>query len=106
MLLKIHNGLKDGKDHYEATRKHWRISKKRIESIQYAVGINRGKVECAFQPVRWGVVEEGKEKGRLYFEGSEASSDIIHKLQCAQDQLLKKFGSGNPVAYISLSELK
>lgn len=25
VLLKIHNGLKDGKDHYEATRKHWRI---------------------------------------------------------------------------------
>ncbi|WP_239696587.1 hypothetical protein [Paenibacillus oryzisoli] len=61
VLFKIHNGLKDGKDHYEATRKHWKMSKRRIESIRYAVGINRGKVECAFQPSKWGIVEEGED---------------------------------------------
>ncbi|OMD41125.1 hypothetical protein [Paenibacillus odorifer] len=105
VLFKIHKGLKD-RDHYEATRKHWRMSKKRIDYIKYAVGINQGKVECVYQPTSWVVVEEGELKGRLQFEGSEASSDIIHKLQRVQDQLLKKFGAGNPVAYISLSEVE
>lgn len=106
VLLKIHKALQDDKDHYEATRKNWKISLRRTESIQYAVGINRGKVECVYQPLKWHVIEDGVDKGRLYFEGSESSAEIILKLQYAEEHLLKKFGSGNPIAYISLSELE
>ncbi|MFC3749206.1 hypothetical protein [Paenibacillus sp. GCM10012306] len=104
VLFKIHRGLRE-RNHYEATRKHWRMNKNRIEHIKYAVGIDQGKVVCVFEPTSWEVVEEGEYKGKLKFEGTDAGHEIFNKLQLAQGQLLKKFGRGNPVAYISLSEI-
>ncbi|NMH72534.1 hypothetical protein HF078_05555 [Bacillus sp. RO2] len=106
LLLKIHNGLKDGKNHYEATRGNWRISQKRFDTITLVAGINRGKVECLFKPKKWGIVEAGTDKGRKFFEGEEGPSDLLLRLQNSEEQLLKKFGTGSPVAYIDLNELK
>lgn len=105
LLLKIHNAIKEGKDFYEATRGHWRINKKRLNNIEYVAGINKGKVVCVFEPSKWGELEDGIEKGRKYFEGIEASREILSKLQSLEEKLLKKFGSGSSVAYISLSEI-
>jgi hypothetical protein len=48
VLLKIHKGRDEGKDLYEATRRLWVIKKERIPYLRYAVGINRGKIECVF----------------------------------------------------------
>lgn len=106
MLLKIHHALNEGKDYYEATRGNWKISESRLDYIQYVVGFNRGKVACVFQPTRWGVIEEGEEKGRKYFEGLEASVELLSKLQNAEKNLLGKFGSGNPVAYAFISDIE
>lgn len=105
MLLKIHNALKEGKDYYEAVHGNWKIDKRRFDYIQYVAGINQGKVVCEFQPSKWHIVEEGPEKGRKYFEGSEAPEEMLSKLQRVEEKLLKKFGRGSAVAYISLSEL-
>lgn len=105
LLLKIHNALKEGKDYYEATRGNWKINKDRIPYIQYVAGVSDGKVVCAFQPSKWEIIEEGSEKGRKRFEGTEAPLEILKKLQKAEEKVMKKFGRGSAVAYISLSEL-
>jgi hypothetical protein len=105
VLLKIHKGIDDGMDFYEATRNLWVIKKERINFLQYAVGINRGRIECVFIPEKWSVEEEGKDKGRLSFEGTEGPVSLLKKLQGQTDKLLKKFGSKSALAYLSLSEL-
>ena len=105
LLLKIHNALKEGKDYYEATRGNWKINKGRIPYIQYVVGISGGKVVCAFQPSKWEIIEEGSEKGRKRFEGTEAPLEILKKLQKVEEKVLKKFGRGSAVAYITLTEI-
>jgi len=105
LLLKIQNALKEGKDFYEATSGNWKMDKRRWPYIQYVAGVNEGKVVCAFQPSKWEVIEEGMDKGRKRFDGIEAPAEILTKLQRAEEQVLKKFGSGSAVAYISLAEL-
>ena len=105
LLLKIHNGLKTRNDHYKATRGYWRISEKRLETISYVAGINRGKVECLYKPIKWSTVEEGKRKGRKYFEGVEAPEELLICLQNQEEQLMKRFGSGSAVAYIDLNDI-
>ncbi|MFJ5762272.1 hypothetical protein ACIQAA_24745 [Neobacillus sp. NPDC093182] len=105
LLLKIHNGLKEGKNYYEAIRGNWKISEKRFQSIKYVAGINRGKVVCIFQPTNWSTITEGQEKGRKAFNGIEGPNDILLDLQKSEEILLKKFGSGSPVAYVSSEEI-
>lgn len=106
LLLKIHNAVNEGKDYYEATRGNWKVSKMRFDSIQYVVGVNRGKIVCVFQPTKWGIIDEGTDKGRAFFDGVNASNNVLIELQNAEDQLLKKFGSGNPVAYATYAEIQ
>jgi len=106
LLLKIQNALDEGKDYYEAIRGNWKVSKDRFDYIQYTVGFERGKVVCVFQPDIWSTIEKGKDKGRKCFEGKEAPSDILSKLQKSEQLLIRKFGSGNPVAYALLSEIE
>ncbi|MEI4770485.1 hypothetical protein WAX74_12645 [Psychrobacillus sp. FJAT-51614] len=106
LLLKIQNALKERKDYYEATRGNWKINKSRLPFIQYVAGISGGKVVCAFQPSKWEVIEYGTEKGRKRFEGNEVPSEILVKLQKKEEQVLRKFGRGSAVAYISLTEIE
>lgn len=105
VLLKIHKGFNEGKDLYEATRKLWVIKKERVNFLKYAVGVNRGKVECVFTTEKWSVEDEGEDKGRLSFEGKAGPDSLLKKLQQQSDKILMKFGAKNPVAYLSLSEL-
>lgn len=105
LMLKIHNGLKDGKDFYEATRGNWKIKKMRFEYIQYVVGIDRGKVICIFEPERWFIIENGPEKGRKYFKGKESRKELLLKFKAVEEHLLKKIGSGSAIAYEFLSEI-
>jgi hypothetical protein len=105
LLVKIHNTLAEGKDHYEATRGNWRMSKHRFPYIQYVVGVHHGKIVCVFQPEEWEIIEEGPDKGRKRFAGTKASSEVLKKLQMVEDKVMRKFGSGNAIAYLSLEEL-
>lgn len=105
LLLKIHNGLKEGKDYYESTRGNWKINQKRFDHIQYVVGMSRGKVVCAFTPTKWSIVEEGTETGRKYFEGTEATTELLTQFQHHEEKLLKKFGTGQSVAYAYMTDI-
>lgn len=110
-MVKIHHALREGKDFYEATRGNWKASLRRLEdNVQYVVGIKEQKVVCVFEPQQWHVIEESEAKvpqdvGRMYFDGSEATDDILARLQKSEATLLKKFGSGAAIAYTSLDEL-
>ncbi|MEK4538096.1 hypothetical protein NST21_22575 [Peribacillus sp. FSL K6-1552] len=105
LMLKIHNGLKDGKDYYEATRGNWKVNKKRFDHIKYVIGINRGKVICAFEPIRWKTVEVGSNAGRKNFEGVEATTALLSTFQHNEDLLMKKFGRGQSVAYAYMTDI-
>lgn len=105
LILKIHNGLKQGKDYYEATKGNWKINKKRFEHIKYVVGINRGRVVCAFEPIKWNIVEEGKESGRKNFEGVETTKALLSTFQSKENLLMKKFGTGQSVAYAYMTDI-
>jgi hypothetical protein len=59
VLLKIHNGIDEGKDLYEATRYLWKIKKERTNYLRYAVGISRGKIVSDFITEKWSAVETG-----------------------------------------------
>ncbi|GMN99857.1 hypothetical protein [Parageobacillus thermoglucosidasius] len=102
LLVKIHNTLAEGKDHYEATRGNWRMSKHRFPYIQYVAG--------------WDIMEKSfvsfsLKSGRLFKKdlirgtGTEASSELLKKLQMVEDKIMRKFGSRNAIAYLSLEEL-
>lgn len=106
LLLKIHNAIKEGKDHYQAVCGNWKMSEKRLPYIQYVAGINNKKVVCVFKPIKWSVIEEGPEKGRKCFKGTEAANEVLLQLQAKEEQLIKKFGSGSAIAYASSSELE
>ena len=105
LILKIHNGLKDGKDYYETKRRNLKVTKKRFDHIKYVVGINRGKVICAYEPIKWKIVEEGTEAGRKKFEGVEATTALLATFQYNEDQLMKKFGTGQSVAYAYMTDI-
>lgn len=112
LLVKVGNSLGDGKSCYEATRGTWRVSKEKIKSeqIKYVAGIdNKGNNEavCVFIPQRWHTVEVGPEKqiGKKYFEGIEAPNEILIKLNKGE-KLSSKFGRGQSIAYIPISEIE
>jgi hypothetical protein len=105
LMLKIHNGLKDGKDYYEATRGNWKVNKDRFNQIKYVVGINRGKVVCAFEPIKWMIIEEGSDAGRKRFDGKEVTSELLKTFQDNEKSLLKRFGSGSAIAYSYMNDI-
>ncbi|OQP05156.1 hypothetical protein B1690_14275 [Geobacillus sp. 46C-IIa] len=105
MLVKIHGTLAEGKDDYEATRGNWRINERRLPYIQYVVGVNHGKIVCAFLPKKWETIEEGGRRKKR-FEGVEASVEILQKLRQKESKIVRKFKGQNPVRYLSLDELE
>lgn len=106
LMVKIHNGLKDGKTPYEATRKHWKMNTDRHPYIKYVIGLDRKKVVSVFEPVNWYIVKDGPEKGRSYFEGLEAGNEVYSLIHASKELLMNKFGSGAAIAYASLTDLE
>ncbi len=86
---------------YDATRKYWRISKNRINSIKYVLGVYKGIVRSVYEPTQWfetNVDEKGNpyKHTRYYFEGKEiADSPYLNK--SVEDF---PFGTGQAVRYI------
>jgi hypothetical protein len=105
VLVKIHHTLAEGKDYYEAIRGNWLISERRFPYIQYVVGINHGKIVCAFRPEKWETIEEKGQKKRR-FEGVEAPVEILQKLRRKESEIARRFKGQNPVRYLSLDELE
>ncbi|HEU4964423.1 MAG TPA: hypothetical protein VFV52_11320 [Bacilli bacterium] len=106
VLFKIHRALEEGKSFYEATRAHWRMDTRRLQHIQYAVGVDRGKIVCAFRPLKWEtVLEDGPDYKRKHFEGVEVSDEVLSQFQDAELKLLAKFGARKELAYASLTDI-
>jgi hypothetical protein len=103
-IVKIHNGLKDGKSLYDATKGNWKLNKARLNNIKYVVGVNRGEVVCAYVPTTWYEVEKGTEKGRSFFEGKEVDINFLLRMKESKNLLISKFGRGQAIAYASLDE--
>ncbi len=107
LLVKIHNALAKGVEHYAATKGNWKLDKRRLTHIQYVAGVNNGKIVCVFTPSSWTTIKSDikKENNRKCFEGTEADSQILSKLRNNEALLLGKFGSGASIAYAAFSEL-
>lgn len=103
LLLKIHKGYELERNYYDAIRGNWKVSAKRFNHIKYVVGVDRGRIVCAFKPSKWSVIENGQDKGRKSFEGMEVPYTVFSNFE---EILLSKFGRGNPVAYAYLSEIE
>lgn len=106
LLLKIHNTINEGKDYYQSVQGNWKMNAKRLPNIKYVVGIDKKKVVCVYIPTEWHIIQDGPDKGRKYFVGSEGSNEILSSMQTKEKELLKKFGTGSAIAYASLSEVE
>lgn len=84
----------DGKGStYECARGNWRVSKKRVESIDYVLAVSEGIIVGVYRPVRW--VESKVAPGRFEFEGEKVrEGDFVGK-----DVTSLFAGRSNPVKY-------
>lgn len=79
---------------YECARKYWRVSKKRVESINYVLAVSDGIIVAVYKPVRW--VESKVAPGRFEFEGEKVrEGDFVGK-----DVTSLFAGRSNPVKYL------
>jgi hypothetical protein len=106
LMVKIQKTLKEGKNNYEATRGNWKVDKRRFNNIQYVVGIENGEVVSAYQPIEWGIIESGEDRGRKFFVGNDLNdNNLFSRFQKENQKMLKQFGNGQSVGYIYLSEI-
>ncbi|MDX2074953.1 MAG: hypothetical protein SFZ02_00860 [bacterium] len=83
-------------DLYQATRKNWKIGKRR-DKAQYAFSVSNGLVRQVYKIEKWHPSEEPK--GRWYFEGHIAE-EMGHYIGSDIRQYLIK-GAQNPILYIN-----
>lgn len=81
---------------YEATRKHWRMSKRR-EKAQYAFSVSNGLVRQVYKIEKWYPSEHSL--GRWYFDGYIAE-EMGRYVGSDIRQYLRK-GAQNPIVYIN-----
>lgn len=80
---------------YEATRKHWRVSIRRVSTIQIACAVYRGIIREIFTIHQW----LPSQKGRSYFEGEVAPRKIREKYRHKSVAKYWKQGSQSPIKY-------
>lgn len=81
---------------YEATRKHWKIGKRRNKA-KYAITVSRGLIRQVYEIEKWYPSEE--RLGRWLFEGHVAT-DLAHYVGCDIRQYLTR-GAQNPIVYVN-----
>ena len=81
---------------YEATRKHWKIGKRR-ENAQYAFSVSNGLVRQVYKIETWYPSQQSL--GRWIFDGHVAT-DLVHYVGCDIRQYLTR-GAQNPIVYIN-----
>lgn len=85
----------DGKGStYECARGNWRVSKKRVESIDYVLAVSEGIIVGVYRPVRW--VESKVAPGRFEFEGEKVREGNF----VGRDVTSLFAGRSNPVKYL------
>ncbi|WP_025209085.1 LEM-3-like GIY-YIG domain-containing protein [Hippea sp. KM1] len=97
LLININKTYKKEKSIYEATRKSWRLSKKKVQLIDYVLAEYKGIVRAVFKPEKWLETEDGK---RLYFKGYEVKDKKVLDLYLNKEYTGKKKGQQNPITYL------
>lgn len=97
LLININKTYKKEKSVYEATRKSWKLSKKKVQLIDYVLAEYKGIIRAVFKPEKWLRTSDGK---RLYFEGYEVKDKEILDLYLNKEYTGKKKGQQNPITYL------
>lgn len=79
---------------YEATRKSWVLSEKKIKKLDYVVSEYRGIIRAVFKPTKW-----IKDRKRWMFEGEEVKDKSILDLYLNKSVPQKRKGAANPIKY-------
>ena len=87
---------------YESTRKSWRLSKTRIQKVEYVLSEYRGIVRAIFKPEKW--LHETPDDPKFMFEGYEINeknnSEVYHRY--INKRVPKDKGMANPVRYFNV----
>lgn len=81
---------------YEATRKHWKLSARRVSSRKIACSVYRGIIREVYSVDRW---LPSPQKGRMYFEGEVAPPEIRDRYYHKSVAKYWKKGSRGPIKY-------
>ncbi|MCK5741763.1 MAG: hypothetical protein KAH48_06060 [Chlorobi bacterium] len=96
VVINVNQTFGDGRSLYDATRKSWKMSWRRINKAEYVLSEYRGIIRAVFKPTKW-FIEDTKEK-RKYFEGEEVKEKKL--LDCYINRMIdKKKGAQNPLRY-------
>lgn len=77
---------------YECSRKFWKVSLKRAESVDFVLAISDGKPVAVYRPVRWGA---SSQPGKYEFEGEKVRENPLAGVN-AESVFA---GRSNPVRY-------
>ncbi len=99
VLININRLYRSDLELYEVTRKHWKVSMRRVSTINVACSVYRGIIREVFVVHRW-LPSPPPEKGRRYFEGEVAPPGIRNKYIDKSVAKYWKQGSQNPIKYV------
>lgn len=107
ILMITINKLATERGIYNATRYAWKISKKKVEHVEYVLGVIQGIIVGVFKPLEWMVATEDNfpefhesHPDRIGFVGSEAEVEIknLYMRKRVPDSYRKR-GAANPIKY-------
>lgn len=94
IIININKKYRVGESYYEAVKESWVVSKKRRDSVKYALAEYRGVIMGVYEIDGWYSVKDNKGKERWGFNGSEVrDSKFLYK------KVNKRRGSANPIRY-------
>lgn len=87
-------------DLYEATRKSWVGSKRRLENVQFVIATYFGIVREVYEVEEWfDIFDDRTQKIRYGFEGKVAANEIRNKY--LHQSAIRYKGNGNPLKYVN-----
>jgi len=85
---------------YEATRKHWLVSRERVEGIRLVCAVYAGIIREVYTPDIWHESPTGQD-GRSYFDGKVAPTEVRNRYINKSVAKYWKRGSQNPIKYVN-----
>lgn len=84
---------------YEATRKHWNVSRDRVNCVRVVGAVYAGIIREVYVPMAW-FKSPSDRTGRSYFEGTIAPTELRDKYINKSVSKYWKKGSQNPIKYV------
>ena len=75
---------------YEITRRAWRVNIKRVQKIEYVLGVYKGDIKSVYRVKEWKICEENNK--RKYFIGEPIEEELKTKLE-------EKYNNGNKIKF-------